>query len=177
MEMTWLEIAYFVIALIIMIIGLFGTILPIIPGTPIILIAAVIYALLTDFQDITNKTLIILAVMTGISLLMDWLTSSFGVKKMGGSYFGVIGAAVGMIVGLLIPGVGLIGFIVGAFVGAFVFELFLGKTRRKGYSDNEIHTALKAGLGTFIGFLVGGVLKFALAAIMIGIFVYRVLVE
>ena len=177
MEMSWIEITYFVITLIIMIIGLFGTILPIIPGSPIILVAALIYALLTDFRDITGNTLIILAVMTGVSLLMDWIASSFGVKKMGGSFFGVIGAAIGMIVGLLIPGVGIIGFIVGAFVGAFVFELMLGKARGKGSTDNEIHIALKAGLGTFIGFLVGGVLKFALAAVMIGIFVWKVLVE
>jgi len=168
MEMTWVDIVSFIIALIIMLIGLAGTVLPVIPGTPIIFIAALLYALITGFVDITGQTLAIFAVMTGAALALDWVATVFGVKKMGGSYFGAFGSLVGMIIGLIIPGVGIVGFIVGAFVGAVVFEMLIGK---------EMKVAVKAGLGSFVGFMLGGVMKFAIASTMIGIFVWRVLIK
>ncbi len=166
--MTWTEILIFGVAILIMIIGLIGTVLPVIPGALLIFLTALVYALLTDFKEITSDILIILLIITGVTYLLDWLATTFGIKKMGGSYWGVCGAFLGMIIGLLIPGVGIVGFIVGAFVGAFLFELMIGKTTQK---------ALKAGLGSFIGFLAGGVIKLFLAAVMIGIFAWHVLIK
>ena len=89
-------------------------------------------------------------------------------KKMGGSYFGILGAFIGMIVGLFIPGVGIFGFIIGAFIGAFIFELLINKESKR---------ALKAGIGSFVGFLVGGVIKFAIGVVMIGMFIWHVLMK
>jgi uncharacterized protein YqgC (DUF456 family) len=164
--MTWLEIILFVSALIFMLIGLLGVILPVLPGIPMIFIVALVFSILTDFTYLSGQTIILLGILAIISLVLDWIATLFGVKKMGGSYFGVLGAFIGMIVGLLLPGVGIFGFVIGAFIGAFLFELLINKESKK---------ALKAGFGSFIGFLVGGVFKLVIGAAMIGIFVWNVL--
>lgn len=168
MDMTWLDILLFIGAILIMLVGLIGAVVPVIPGALLIFITTLVYAVITDFQEITKDTLIVLLIITAVTYLLEWLSTTFGVKRMGGSLWGVLGAFVGMIVGLVIPGAGLIGFIVGAFAGAVIFELIIGKT------TNE---AFKAGLGSFIGFLAGGIIKLILCSVMIGIFVWNVLVK
>lgn len=162
--MTGFEILLFIASLLVMLIGMVGVILPIIPGTPLIFVTALIYALITDFARIDNQTLIIFAVLTVASYLLDWLATSYGVKRMGGSYFGMLGAFVGMVAGLFIGG--LAGLVIGAFVGAVVFEILIGKKHE---------TALRAGMGSFLGFLAGGLIKFIIAVVMIGMFVVRIL--
>lgn len=164
--MTWLEIILFIAALIFMFVGLLGVILPVLPGIPLIFGVALVFSILTDFTYLSGQTIIIMGLLAVISLILDWIATIFGVKKMGGSYFGMLGAFIGMIVGLFIPGVGIFGFVIGAFVGAFIFELLVNKESQK---------ALKAGIGSFVGFLVGGVIKFAIGVVMIGMFIWHVL--
>jgi len=164
--MSWGEITLFAIALLVMLIGQIGIILPFLPGLPLIFSAALVYAILTDFTSLNAQTIIVFGILAIISLILDWIAAALGVRKMGGSYYGMFGSFAGMIVGLMLPGVGLIGFIFGAFIGAFVFEMLMGK---------ESKAAFRAGLGSFIGFLAGGVLKFVLGASMIGVFVWKVL--
>ncbi len=164
--MSWFEILLFILTVAVMLVGLAGVVLPIIPGVPIIFGAALLYALLTGFSTISGQTLIIFAILTVVSIVLDWAASVMGVKKMGGSYAGMIGAFIGMIVGLLLPGIGIVGFIIGAFVGAYAMELLINKDSR---------VALRAGLGSFLGFLAGGLMKFVIGAIIIGIFVWQVL--
>jgi uncharacterized protein YqgC (DUF456 family) len=163
--MSWSEILLFVVTLLVMIIGLAGVILPILPGIPIIFAAALVYAFLTDFSAIGANTLMIFAILTILALVLDWAASVIGVRKMGGSRAGMIGAFLGMIIGLLLPGVGIVGFILGAFIGAFVMELLVNRDSR---------VALRAGFGSFFGFLAGGLLKFIIGSIMIGMFIWRV---
>lgn len=164
--MTWTEILLFVATLLVMLIGLAGVILPVLPGIPVIFAAALIYAILTDFAAIGTQTLLIFAALTVFALILDWVAGVIGVRRMGGSRAGMIGAFVGMIIGLLLPGVGIIGFIAGAFLGAYLLELFVNEDSRK---------ALRAGFGSFLGFLVSGVLRFVIGSVMIGIFVWQVL--
>lgn len=164
--MSWSEIILFILAVAVMLVGLAGVVLPVIPGVPIIFGAAFLYALLTDFSTIGGKTLIIFAILTVASMVLDWVASVMGVKKMGGSYAGMIGAFIGMIVGLSVPGIGIIGFIIGAFAGACAMEFLINKDSR---------LALRAGLGSFLGFLAGGLMKFVIGAIIIGIFVWQVI--
>ncbi|MCK5125232.1 MAG: DUF456 domain-containing protein [candidate division Zixibacteria bacterium] len=163
--MSWWEIVLFILSLIIMLAGLIGTLLPIIPGTPLIFGTILAYSLIDGFEAINGNTIALLAVLTGISLILDYLAIVFGVKKMGGSYFGVFGALVGMIVGLFFWAT-LVAIIIGPLIGAILAEMLIGK---------ESKVALKAGFGSFIGFLVGGAVKFAIAATMIGIFIWNVL--
>lgn len=161
-----LETVLFVIALVIMLIGLAGVILPVLPGVLLIFAAALLYALVTGFENVGGSTLLILGGLTALAYLLDWTATAFGVRKMGGSRWGIIGAFIGMIVGLLLPGVGVIGFIVGAFLGAVVMELLVNR---------EADKALRAGLGSFLGFLLSGVGRFVIAVTMIGLFIWEVL--
>jgi uncharacterized protein YqgC (DUF456 family) len=163
---AWYEVLFFILSLIIMVVGIIGIILPILPGLPLIFGAALFFSIVTGFQYIGAKTMIIFACLTTIGMVLDYMATSLGVKKMGGSTIGMIGAFIGMIVGMLIPGAGIFGFVIGAFIGAVVCELLVGK---------EAHRALKAGIGSFIGFLAGGVLRFVIGMIMVGIFFYQVL--
>nr|MBN2277466.1 DUF456 domain-containing protein [candidate division Zixibacteria bacterium] len=165
--MPWYEIIYFILALIIMLIGLVGTILPLIPGVPIIFGAIFIYALLTDFATINRDALLIFGILTLVTLFLDWVTTTLGVKKMGGSIIGMIGAFIGTIAGIavsvMLGAMVLLGMIIGSFAGAFLFEIMIGK---------DADVALKAGLGSFIGFLAGGLIKVVIAIGMIAAFVW-----
>ena len=162
----WL-IVTFIAALLIMLVGLAGTVLPAVPGAPLIFVTALVYALIEGFDDIDSRTIALFAVMTGVAMLVDYLATLVGVKKMGGTYFGVAGSVLGMIAGFFLLG-GLPGLIMGAFAGAVLFEMTLGR------KTNE---AVRAGLGTLIGFVLGSMLRFGLAAAMIGIFAWRVLAD
>jgi uncharacterized protein YqgC (DUF456 family) len=164
--MLWYEIVFFILALIIMLVGLLGIILPVLPGLPLILVAALLFTIVTGFQYIGMQTIIILAVLTALGMILDYIVTLLGIKKMGGSTAGMIGSFIGMIVGLIILGAGILGFIIGSFIGAVVFEFLIGKQARD---------ALKAGFGSFIGFLFGGVLRFVIGIAMVGIFLYQVL--
>ncbi|MBU0598105.1 DUF456 domain-containing protein, partial [Patescibacteria group bacterium] len=162
--MVFGEIIIFILAILVMLVGLAGIIIPILPGIPLIMAAVLIYGLIDGWQAISWNLAGIFAILTVAALTIDWLATTYGVKKMGGSTLGIIGAIGGMVVGLFSGGI--IGLIVGAFVGAFVFELIGGKNKDQ---------ALRAGLGSFIGFIAGGVIKFAIGASMIGVFIWQVL--
>ncbi len=162
--MSFLEILIFICVLIIMVVGLAGVILPVLPGIPLIFGAIVLYVVLSGFEKITFDLLLIFAGLTVFGLIVDYLANYFSVKKMGGGRAGAIGAVIGLFIGIFF--VGLVGIIILPFVFAVVFELIAGK--REG-------PALKAGLGTFLGLLFGGLMRFIIGCVMIGIFVWKVL--
>lgn len=164
--MTTGEVIGLIATLLIMLAGLAGTILPILPGIPLIFIAAFTFAYFTDFSIVESSTLWWLFGLSLLAFLVEWLATAIGVKKYGGSKAGTVGAIIGMIGGMLLPGIGFVGFLVGAFLGAVVGELVAGKTQDQAY---------RAGIGSFIGLLAGGLLKLVIATVMIGMFVFDAL--
>jgi uncharacterized protein YqgC (DUF456 family) len=161
--MSVLEILIFIVALIIMVVGLAGVILPILPGIPLIFGGVVLYGILTGFEEITFELMLIFVGLTIFGLIVDYLANYFGVKKMGGGRAGAIGAVLGLIIGIFVHWVAII---LLPFLFAVVFELIVGKRGRQ---------ALKAGTGAFLGLLFGGLLRFIIGCVMIGIFVWSVL--
>jgi uncharacterized protein YqgC (DUF456 family) len=157
-------IILFIGTLLIMLVGLAGVILPVIPGIPLIWVCAFVYGLATGFEEINWNILGILAVLTGFTIVLDYVANLYGAKKMGATGWGILGALFGMLVGLFTAG--LIGLLVGSFAGAVLGELLAGKTGSR---------ALKAGIGTFLGFLGGTLIKLILGCMMIGIFLWKVL--
>lgn len=161
--MSLLEIIIFIIALIIMVVGLVGVILPILPGVPLIFVGALLYGIVSGFEEISFELILIFAGLTAFSLISDYLANYFAVKKMGGGRAGAIGAVIGLIIGIFIHWVAII---LLPFLLAVIFELITGKRKKQ---------ALKAGTGAWIGLLFGGLLRFIIGCIMIGIFIWSVL--
>ncbi len=161
--MTTEQIVGLCLALGVMLIGVIGCLLPVLPGTPIIFAAAVGHRIYFGEQGPGWVVLIVLLLLTLLSLLFDQAASMLGAKKMGATWKGVTGAVVGGLVGLFfsIPGV-----LLGPFIGATLFELF---------GDREFRDAVRAGTGATIGLLVGTVGKTALGVVMMLLFTVNVI--
>lgn len=139
--------------------GIAGTILPILPGVPLVFFGLVTAAWIDDFQRVGWGVLAFLAVVTLLSPLIDLLVTAQGARQMGAGRAALLGAAAGMVVGLFF---GLPGLIVGPFLGAFVGEyLVKGNLLQSG----------KAGFGTWVGLFCGVVLKLVVIVAMMGVFI------
>ncbi len=160
--MTTEQIIGLGLALFIMLIGVAGCLLPVLPGTPIVLAAAVGHRLYFGDTGPSNLVLVLLTLLTVLSLILDQLASVVGARKLGATWKGVTGAVVGGLVGLFFS---LPGIILGPFIGATLFELI---------GDREFRDALKAGVGATLGLLFGVVGKVAVSMVMILMFSWSV---
>jgi uncharacterized protein YqgC (DUF456 family) len=160
--MTADQIIGLVLALLVMLCGSVGSILPGIPGTPLVLLAAIGHRLYFGSAGANYWVLGLLVLLTLLSVGFDYLASMYGAKKLGATCRGVLGAVVGGLVGIFFsfPGI-----ILGPFLGALVFEFAGGR----GFKP-----AAKAGLGATLGLLAGAVGKFAICVTMMGLFALNV---
>jgi uncharacterized protein YqgC (DUF456 family) len=143
-----MEVFLMVLAVILMLVGVAGCVLPFLPGPPLSYIALLIVAFM-DGSQISTNVLIATGVATAIVTLLDYLIPIWGTKWYGGSKQGVWGATVGMVVGIFVfPPFGLI---IGPFAGAFIGEMI--------NDSSNTDRALRAAFGSLIGFLVGTGLK------------------
>lgn len=151
------------IALLIMAIGIAGSMLPAIPSTPLVLLGAVLHRIYFADASVSTFVLLLLSAMTFASLGIDYLATMIGARKLGATWRGVLGAVVGAVVGLFFS---LPGIILGPFVGAVLFEMLGGR---------ELKDAARAGVGALLGLLAGAVGKMACCVAMTGIFTVNVL--
>ena len=158
------HILILIISLLIMLGGLSGIVFPVIPSTPMIWLGVFIYAVCDGFESINWLLLLIFAVLTIISLVLDYLGGIIGAKKYGATKWGMIGSVIGGIGGFFMGGI--IGLIFGPFFGAVLLELIF---------DKDITGAFKSGVGTLVGFLGGAIAKLAIGVIIIGIFIWKVI--
>ena len=157
--MSIVSIVLLFLVFLIFIIGIIGIVLPVIPSLPVIWIGIFIYAIFTNFDQVTWITIFVTGVLMIIGIVVDALAGLFGARAYGASWFGVIGAMLGGIIGFFI--INLLGMFLGSFVGAFLGEFI--RYRR-------VHHSLKAGFGTIVGFVLGVSIKIFMAFLMIGIF-------
>lgn len=150
-----MEIFLIIVGFILIVIGLIGCLIPGLPGPPLSYLGVIIQQLRPGENPFTIKFLVIWGLITlGVSLL-DYLLPIFGTKKFGGSRQGVYGSVAGLLIGLFFfPPLGII---IGPFLGAFLGELISGK---------QPGEALKAGFGSFIGFLTGTATKLVVSGIL-----------
>ena len=146
------------LAIVLVLVGLAGTVLPALPGAPIVFVGLLLAAWADGFQKVGWFPLTLIGILMLLTFGADLVASRLGAKRVGASWLAVIGAGLGALAGLFlgIPGV-LLGPLVGAFLGEFL-------------ARRDWRQARKGGLGTWIGFLLGTVLKIALIFGMIGIF-------
>jgi uncharacterized protein len=156
--MTMEQILGLSLALLVMLAGLLGSIVPVLPSTPLVLVAAIVHRLCFGAASVSNAVLLILVALTLFSILLDFLAGMLGARKFGATWLGVTGAMVGGIIGLFFS---LPGMIVGPFLGAMLFEMLGGR---------EFKKATAAGVGATIGLLLGIVAKFSICVVMIILF-------
>lgn len=154
----------FWLTLVVLIISALGTILPALPGLPVMAVAIIIYGWWEGFQQVNTLLIVVTLVLTAIGTLMDYLSGPYTAKKIGASKWGVWGAVLGTIGGVIL--LGPIGLIAGPFLGAFLGEILGG---------NELVQASKVGFASLLGFLVGSLLKFIFALIILGMFIFSAL--
>ncbi len=164
----FLEILLITLASILMIIGLLGCILPVIPGPPISWIGILLLHL-TERVQFSLEFLIFWLVIAVAITIIDNIIPIYGTKKAGGSKWGVWGAAIGLIIGLFF---GPLGIVFGPFLGALAGELMYAHTRKDVLgtptkTDAEKNKkALISALGSFLGLMVGIVLKLIVSGIL-----------
>ncbi len=163
--MTTEEIIGLSLTLLVMLAGLIGSLLPVLPGTPLVLVAAIGHRLYFGAASVSNLVLGILVALTLVSLVFDFLAGMLGAKKFGATWRGMTGAVIGGIVGLFfnLPGI-----ILGPFLGAMIFEML---------GDKEFEKAAKAGFGAAVGLLLGIVGKFSICVVMMILFATNVILR
>lgn len=154
---------WYVLAGVLVVIGVAGVILPALPGVPLVFAGLLLAAWAGGFEQVGVLPLVILGVLTVVSLGIDFIATAMGAKRVGASRLALIGAVIGTFAGLA---AGFVGVFIGPFVGALIGEmLHLRKIDRDGLGQ-----AAKVGLGTWMGVLLGVVLKLGLVFAMLGIF-------
>src|SRR5512139_2952041 len=147
-----------VAAVLLVIVGLAGTVLPVLPGVAFVFAGLLLAAWADGFARVGAITITILGLLTALAVAADFAASALGAKKLGASPRGILGATIGAVVGIFF---GLPGLVLGPFVGAVAGEL---SARR------ELLHAGRAGLGTWLGIVLGSVAKLTLAFLMLGVF-------
>lgn len=148
-----------VIAVLLVLVGIIGVIIPAMPGTLLLYGGLFMGAWAEDFTYVGVGTLLILAVLTVLSYILDFMAGAVGVKRFGASKRAVAGALLGSVLGLFF---GLPGMLLGPFLGAVVGEFSVQRSMGR---------AGKAGIGAWLGMILGIVGKLALSFAMIGVFV------
>jgi uncharacterized protein YqgC (DUF456 family) len=159
-----MTIALWIVAVTLIVVGVIGTVLPALPGAILVFAGVALGAWIDDFTRISGWTLLVLAILTLLAWAIDYVAALAGAKKAGASRQALIGAAIGTVAGMFTGFVGLVFLpLVGAAVGEYL-------------AQRELLRAGRVGIATWLGMLVGTVLKLAVVFLMVGIFVAAVLI-
>lgn len=158
-----MEIALLILAGVLAIAGLLGSVVPILPGAPLNFIGIVILYFVKDEGVVSLTALIIFGVLTLIAIVIDYVLPIAKAKAFGASKYGIWGSIIGMIVGLL--AFSFIGMVVGTFLGAVIGELINRK---------KMGQAMTAGAATFLGTFLAMIVKLVISSVMTVYFFIKV---
>lgn len=147
------------LAVALIVIGVIGTILPALPGAVLVFAGIALAAWIDQFTRIPVWLLVVLAVLTLLTWLIDYVSAALGAKRAGASGLALVGAAIGTIAGVF---TGLWGLLFMPLVGAAVGQYL---------AVRDLARAGRVGVATWIGMLVGTAAKVAIVFAMVGIFV------
>jgi hypothetical protein len=159
-EITFL----WVLCVVLMVLGLAGTVLPVLPGTLLVWAGIVLGAWIDDFARISMTTLAIITVLAVLAWALDYAAGWMGAQRAGASKQALVGAAVGTVLGLFM---GFVGVLFMPLVGAALGEYLARKDHGR---------AAKVGVATWVGIVVGLVAKVVISFIMVGIFIAALLI-
>ena len=157
-----MDIALLILGFLLMLVGILGSFLPVLPGPPISWAGLLLLYLTKAVPDnwwVLGITLVIAITIT----ILDYVIPAMGTKRFGGTKAGMWGTIIGLLVAIFVPVFGPFGIIIWPFIGALVGEL-LNKANQK--------TALKAAFGSFLGFLTGTFMKLVLTVMYAIFYVY-----
>ena len=153
-----MEILLWVIAILLVAVGIAGLIIPVIPGPPLLFAGLFVAAWAGNFSHVGWVTLTLLGFMAVLAYAVDFLAGAFGAKRFGASPRAVLGAAIGAVAGIFF---GIAGVLLGPFIGAVLGELSV---------RSDVRAAGMAGFGATLGLAMGAAAKLAIGFAMIGIF-------
>jgi uncharacterized protein YqgC (DUF456 family) len=139
-------------------VGIVGTILPMLPGAPLVFLGLLFGAWADGFEKVGWIPLTILALLTASTFVIDFVATRIGVEKTGASSLAAIGAMIGMVLGMFF-----------GFIGVFVFP-FVGAVLGEYIVKRDAVQAGKVGLGTWLGMVIAIAAKLGINFAMIGIF-------
>jgi uncharacterized protein YqgC (DUF456 family) len=171
-----------------MLVGLVGSVLPGLPGVPLIFISALVYAIVTDFEVVSGLTIALLGVFAAIAVVLDFVATAYGARRFGASNWGTAGGAIGGIVGALIGalflGIGaLFGLLLGTIGGVFLGEYLRRRDRETaGHSEQsrvrparsgrgDWQRASRAAGGVLIGYVASAIVQGFLGLLSVIVFV------
>lgn len=158
-----MDVALWIVAGLLIVVGLAGTVLPALPGAVLVFAGILLGAWIDDFSRVSGWTVAVAGVLTVLAWLTDYLAAALGAKKAGASPWAILGAAIGTLAGVFTGLVGLLFLpLAGAAIGQFAAE-------------RDVARAGRVGVATWIGMLVGTAVKIALAFAMVGLFAFALL--
>lgn len=153
-----------ILSVVLIVAGLAGTILPVLPGTLLVWGGIVVGAWIDDFTRVSVTTVVVITVLALMAWALDYVAGLLGAQRAGASRQALIGAAIGTVVGIFM---GLVGVLFMPLVGAAVGEYLARRDQWR---------AAKVGVATWIGIMLGLLAKVVMAFMMLGIFVAALLV-
>lgn len=162
--MKLLSLLFLILSSAIMLTGLAGVFLPVLPGVPLVFAGAFIYAWSTSFEVITVGNIVLFAVLTAIASAVDYVGGLITAKKYGASKYGLIGGILGGILGLI--ALGIPGLIIGQLAGVILGELYFGKQMKESFTS---------GFAMFVGYILGSTVKVFFAGLIVIIFYIKIL--
>jgi uncharacterized protein len=157
MTRPMLDASVYLLAIVLILFGLVGAVLPNLPGIPMIFGGIWLAAAADNYQHLSTTWLIILGVLAAFGIAVDFIAASLGAKRVGASSAAIWGASIGTVVGLFF---GIPGLILGPFLGALVGELF---------SSRSVLRSAHVGISTWLGLLFGALVKLVLSVIMVAV--------
>jgi uncharacterized protein YqgC (DUF456 family) len=158
--MDW-TILWWILAGLLVIAGLAGTVIPAIPGVPLVFAGLFVGAWIGHFETISWIMIGVLALLALVAWVVDFLAGAFGARYLGASSRAFWGATIGAIAGIFF---GLVGIVLGPFIGAVIGELSGG---------SDLLQSGRAGLGAWIGMVIATAAKLAIAFLMIGMVIFK----
>jgi len=155
--MFFMDIALYALAFALIVGGLIGTVLPTLPGIPMIFGGIWLAAALDDYQHLGVTWVVILGVLAAVGVAVDFVAATLGARRVGASSLAIWGASIGTFVGMFL---GIPGLILGPFVGALVGELV---------SSKSVLRSAHVSIGTWLGLLFGTLVKLVLSVVMVAL--------
>ncbi|WP_458071278.1 DUF456 domain-containing protein [Rhodanobacter sp. BL-MT-08] len=153
-----MDIALYLLAAALIVGGLIGSVIPALPGLPMIFGGIWLTAAVDDYRHLGLWWLLIIGSLAAAGVILEFVASTLGAKRIGASRQAMWGASIGTLAGMFL---GIPGLLLGPFIGALLGELASG---------NSVLRSAHVGVGTWIGLLFGTLMKLVISFVMVGLF-------